>query len=455
MRVFKHIKHIFFTGIGGIGMSGLADILLESGYRVSGSDRVLSDITEYLAAKGAIIHQGHDRQNLVDVDALVYSSAVPPDNPERKYAHESGIPQIRRAEMLAELMRLKYGIAIAGTHGKTTTSSMCSEILIKANLDPTIVVGGRFQSSMTNARLGKGDFFIAEADEYDRSFLALSPVFSVITSIEEDHLDCYKDLHDIEDTFLKFAHKVPFYGSIVVCIDDPGIQKTADRMPVNMITYGISSEAHYTARNISYDKQSSTFDFFHHKSHLGKISLNIPGEHNIKNAMAAAIIGIELEIPISTIQMALKEYSGVERRFEIKSDIKDILIIDDYAHHPTEVKATLNAARTGYSRRIIAVFQPHLYSRTRDFYKEFARALDLADIVYLTDIYPAREEPLPGISGELIFNEVSKEKYYIARRENLARDISRIVKPQDMVIIMGAGDIWKTGNDISRILNQN
>ena len=435
-------------------MSGLADILLESGYQVSGSDRVLSDITDYLATRGAIIHEGHDAKHMLDVDLLVYSSAVPPDNPERINAECSGIPQIRRAEMLAELMRLKYGIAIAGTHGKTTTTSMCAEILTKANLDPTIVVGGRFQSSLTNARLGKGDFFVTEADEYDRSFLTLSPAFGVITSIEEDHLDCYKDIEDIRSTFIEFAQKIPFYGSMVVCIDDEGVKSVAEQMPHNMLTYGISNPADYTAENISFEGQYSQFDLFHDKQLLGKIKLNIPGEHNIKNAMAAAIIGLEIEIPFATIQTALHEYSGVERRFEIKCDINDILVIDDYAHHPTEVRAALNSARMGYSRRIIAVFQPHLFSRTRDFYQEFATALDIADVVYVTDIYPAREEPISNVSGTLIFDQVSKEKYYISLRENLASEILQVARPDDMIVIMGAGDIWKTGNELKQLLTQ-
>lgn len=373
MRVFKHIKHIYFTGIGGIGMSGLADILLESGYQVSGSDRVLSDITDYLVTRGAVIHEGHDANHMIDVDLLVYSSAVPPENIERKNAESTGIPQIRRAEMLAELMRLKYGIAIAGTHGKTTTTSMCAEILTKANLDPTIVVGGRFQSSLTNARLGKGDFFVTEADEYDRSFLSLSPAFAVITSIEEDHLDCYKDMEDIRSTFIEFAQKIPFYGSLVACIDDAGVKSVTDQMPHNMITYGISESADYMAENISFEGQYSQFDLFHDKQLLGRIKLNVPGEHNIKNAMAAAIIGLEIEIPFTSIQTALLEYSGVERRFEIRCDINDILVIDDYAHHPTEVKAALKSARSGYSRRIIACLSTASFFQDTRFLPEIRR----------------------------------------------------------------------------------
>ncbi len=455
MRVFKNIKHIYLVGIGGIGMSGLADILIESGYRVSGSDRTLSDITDYLASKGATIYEGHDRRHMSDADALVYSSAVPESNDERVYASQSGIPQIRRAEMLAELMRLKYGIAIAGTHGKTSTTSMCAEILIKADLDPTVVVGGRLQSSMTNARLGNGDFFVTEADEYDRSFLSLSPAFGVITSIEEDHLDCYTDIRDILNTFLEFAHKIPFYGSLIICLDDPGVQKVAGQMPQNKITYGITEPADYGAQNISFEEHSSSFDLVFKQQLLGRINLKVPGEHNIRNAMAAAIIGLELEIPFPSIQAALSQFSGVERRFEIKAHVNDILIVDDYAHHPTEVRATLQSAANGYSRRIIAVFQPHLYSRTRDFFKEFAGALDLADIVYVTDIYAAREEPIKGVSGKLIYNRVSGEKHYTAQRENLAAEISRIVKPNDMVIFMGAGDIWKSGNELKNILMQN
>jgi UDP-N-acetylmuramate--alanine ligase len=453
MRVFKHIKHIYFTGIGGIGMSGLADILIESGYQVSGSDRVLTDITSYLAERGAKIYNGHDAQHMDNVDLLVYSSAIPADNPERLHAKESGIPQIRRAEMLAELMRLKYGIAIAGTHGKTTTTSMCAQILTHAKLDPTVVVGGRFQSSLTNARLGNGVFFVTEADEYDRSFLALSPAFGVITSIEEDHLDIYKDMEDIRAAFVEFANKIPFYGSMVVCIDDDGVKSVADRLPHNLISYGISGPADFVASNIKFDGQETRFDMIHHDQLLGTITLNVPGEYNIRNAMAAAIIGLELEIPFSSIAESLSEFSGVERRFEIICDINNMLVIDDYAHHPTEVRETLKSARAGYNKRILAVFQPHLFSRTRDFYKEFSRALGMADLVFVTDIYPAREDPIPNVSGKLIFDEISIEKYYIPKREELAAQIAQKAQPNDMIVIMGAGDIWKTGRELKNLLH--
>lgn len=458
MRVFKHIKHVFFTGIGGIGMSGLAEILLESGYRVSGSDRMLSDLTDYLAQKGATIYEGHNADNIAGADALVYSSAVSPDNPERREAVQNGIPVIRRAEMLAEVMRLKYGIAVAGTHGKTTTTSMCSEVLVRGDLDPTVVVGGRLHSFKTNARLGKGAFFVTEADEYDRSFLALSPVISVITSIEADHLDCYRDLADIEDTFIRFAEKVPFYGSIIACADDPGVRKILPVLKSRIITYGKNEPADYSAQNVVFSELTSQFDLFYKDEKLAAIKLGVPGAHNILNALAAIIVGLEVDIPLENIKNTLADFKGVERRFEVKGKINNILVIDDYAHHPTEVQATLQAARSGFDRRLIAVFQPHLFSRTRDFYQEFAQALNLADIVFLTDIYPAREEPIPGINGELILKALGRvegtDVFYTRNRGELAETIIPILKKDDLLITMGAGDIWKTGREVLRRLEE-
>ena len=458
MRVFKHIKHVFFTGIGGIGMSGLAEILLESGYQVSGSDRMLSELTDYLAQKGATIYEGHHADNITGADALVYSSAVSPDNPERLKAVAMGIPVVRRAEMLAEVMRLKYGIAVAGTHGKTTTTSMCSEILVKGDLDPTVVVGGRLHSFKTNARLGKGSFFVTEADEYDRSFLALSPVISVITSIEADHLDCYRDLEDIESTFIRFAEKVPFYGSIIACADDPGVRKILPGLKSRIITYGKSETADYSARSIIFSELTTHFELFFQDKKLTEIKLGVPGTHNILNALAAIIVGLEVEIPLERIKNALADFKGVERRFEVKGQVNNILVIDDYAHHPTEVQATLQAARNGFDRRLIAVFQPHLFSRTRDFYQEFARALDIADLVFLTDIYPAREEPIPGITGELILKALGriegKDVFYARNRSELAETITPELKKDDLLITMGAGDIWKTGREILTLLEK-
>jgi UDP-N-acetylmuramate--alanine ligase len=456
VRVFKHAKHIFFTGIGGIGMSGIAEIMMQSGYRVSGSDKNLSDITSYLADEGAEIFEGHSAGNLKDADVLVYSSAVKENNPERQEAFKKNIPQIRRAEMLAEVMRLKYGVAVAGTHGKTTTTAMLSEIFIHAGLDPTVVIGGRLHSLKTNARLGNGEFFIAEADEYDRSFLALSPVFAIITSIDADHLDCYKDLEDIEKTFLIFAQKIPFYGSLVCCYDNLSVKKIAANLKCPVISYGSDRLADFYPLEINFSGNGSVFRLIHHKSEVGEVVLQIPGKHNILNALGATALAMEVEIPFEAIQKALADFKGVERRFQLKGISNDIMVVDDYAHHPAEIQATLSGARSGFKRRIIAVFQPHLFSRTRDFYREFAEALSTADIVVLTDIYPAREEAIPGISSLLIVDALKKisqaQVFFVPERKEIARTLLTFLQPEDLVITLGAGDIWKTGEELMEII---
>ncbi len=429
MRLFKHAKHIFFTGIGGIGMSGIAEIMLESGYRVSGSDQTLSEITSYLADQGAVIYEGHRAENLKDIDVLVYSSAVSENNPERQEAATRHIPQIRRAEMLAETMRLKYGIAVSGTHGKTTTTSMLAEIFIYAEQDPTVVIGGRLHSLKTNARLGKGEFFITEADEYDRSFLALSPVFAIITSVDADHLDCYKDLNDIENTFFEFARRIPFYGCLVCCYDYSVIRRIAQKVKCPVVSYGSDQAFNYYARNIRYTEQGSRFEIMHNNKSLGKLSLQIPGTHNILNALGATAVALEADISISDVREALERFRGVERRFQLKGIRNDIMIVDDYAHHPAEIQATLDGARKSYNRRIIAVFQPHLFSRTRDFYREFAMSLTTADVIILTNIYPAREQSIPGITSDLIVDQLRKinktEIHFIPNRKEIAGNIRK------------------------------
>jgi len=456
LRVFKRAEHIYFTGIGGIGMSGIAEIMLESGYRVSGSDRALTEITDYLGERGAVIYEGHRAENIKGIDALVYSSAVPEDNPERLEAAKKNIPQIRRAEMLAETMRLKYGVAVAGTHGKTTTTSMLAEIFIQAGLDPTVVIGGRLHSLKTNARLGKGEFFITEADEYDRSFLALSPVFALITSIDADHLDCYKDLSDIEDTFLDFARKIPFYGCLVCCFDNSSVRNLARQVKCPVVTYGSNEKFNFHARNISYSERGSRFELIHDHNSIGWLNLKVPGMHNILNALGATALAVECGISTEDIKKALENFKGVERRFQLKGIRNNIMIFDDYAHHPAEIRATLDAAKKSHSRRLIAVFQPHLYSRTRDFYREFADALSLADIVFLTAVYPAREKPIPGITSDLILSELQKKKlqavHMIPDRSELASAIGKIVQPNDLVITLGAGDIWRTCEELLNIL---
>jgi UDP-N-acetylmuramate--alanine ligase len=457
MKVFKRTQHIFFSGIGGIGMSGIAEILLESGYRVSGSDRVLTDITTYLEQHGAVIYEGHRPENITDADALVYSSAVPADNPERMEAARRGIPQIRRAEMLAETMRLKYGIAVAGTHGKTTTTAMLSEIFIQAGLDPTVVIGGRLHSLKTNARLGKGEFFITEADEYDRSFLTLSPVFSIITSIDADHLDCYKDLEDIYNTFLEFTRKIPFYGCLIACFDNNRVRKLAGEANCPVVSYGTDRSNTFYPEDIHFSELGSSFSLVGDQNTIGTLHLKVPGMHNILNAIGAAALAMEAGIAFKDIQAALNEFRGVERRFQLKGTRKDIMVFDDYAHHPTEIEATLTAAKKGFpGRRLVAVFQPHLYSRTRDFYREFAEALNLADVIVLTDIYPAREDPIPGISSQLIVTVLQKSRqqhiHLISDRHQVAGGLRDLLKAGDLVITLGAGDIWKSGEDLLKQL---
>ena len=450
-------KHVFFVGIGGIGMSGLAEILLEQGYKVSGSDRTLSEITDYLSAKGATIYEGHSRENLKKIDLLVYSSAVPQENPERQEARKQKTPEIRRAEMLADIMRMKFGVAIAGTHGKTSTTSMAATVVSAAGVDPTIVVGGRLHSMKTNAKLGKGEILITEADEYDRSFLALSPAISIITNIDSDHLDIYKDFEDIKNTFVEFANRTAFYGNVICCIDDEGVRQIIKRINKPVITYGTQQQAEFSAGNFRFSGFGSEFTVFKRGEKIGQIILHVPGEHNIKNALAVISLGKLLHIPFEIIQNALEEYRGVERRFELIGSSKGISVIDDYAHHPAEVKATIKGARNGFSGRIVAVFQPHLFSRTKDFYRAFANELCAADMVVVTDVYPAREKPITGITGKLIVDEIKKQGFdkvfYKADKNEIAAFLIPLLKENDIVITLGAGDINKVGKEMMHKLN--
>jgi UDP-N-acetylmuramate--alanine ligase len=455
MNILDNKKNIFFVGIGGIGMSGIAEILLEKGFRVSGSDHQLSDITAFLEKRGAQIYEGHHSNNLVDVDLLVYSSAVPETNPERQEANRRGIDQIRRAEMLAQIMIDKMNIAIGGTHGKTTTTALCSKIVIDGGLDPTVVIGGKLKNLETNARLGGGEIFITEADEFDRSFLALSPDLAVLTALEADHLDCYKDLTEIEDAFIQFTNKVSDDGFIICCIDSPGIRKILPNISKPIITYGTHLDADYRAVNLRYEGSGSYFDIQTKDLKVEAVSLQIPGQHNILNALAAFTVADILELPLETVKSSLHRFTGVDRRFEIKGVVNDIMIIDDYAHHPTEIAATIAAARTGWDRNLVVVFQPHLYSRTRDFYPEFAASLSEADQVIVADIYPAREEPIPEVNSTLIIKESQKKGYhnirYIADKKDIEQYLLTQIKSGDMVITMGAGDIWTVAENI---LNQ-
>lgn len=456
--MFSHIRKVHFVGIGGIGMSGIAEILLDQGFEVSGSDKSLTEITERLTELGAKVYKGHSPKNLEDVDVLVYSSAVTLDNPEVAAAIERNIPIIKRSEMLAETMRMKYGIGIAGTHGKTTTTSMVGLTLTDGGIDPTIIVGGKLSGlGGTNARLGNGDFIVVEADEFDRTFLKLTPVIAALTTLESEHLDTYKDLNDIKTAFTEFANKVPFYGFVVLCLDEPALLEIIPQINKKIITYGTTPHADVRAVNISHNEFTSKYSIKYRGEDLGEIKLNVPGLHNVKNSLVAVTIAKELGIEFSVIKNALEKFSGVYRRFEIKYN-KEILVIDDYAHHPTETTATLNGIRAGWDRRLVVVFQPHLYSRTRDFYQEFGRSFLNSDIFICTDVYPAREEPIEGINGKMI-TDISqkfghKNVHYVADKNDVPKFLMDVIKEDDIVITMGAGDIWKYGEKFVELLKK-
>ncbi|WP_456405936.1 UDP-N-acetylmuramate--L-alanine ligase [Caldithrix abyssi] len=453
MSVFKRKKRFHFVGIGGIGMSGLAEILLDMGHAVSGSDREWTEITEYLEQRGARVFRGHHYANVADdVDFLIYSSAVPQDNPELRAAREKGIPQLKRAQLLGQLFNRHFGLAVAGTHGKTTTTSMIGQIMITGGLDPTIVVGGRLHNLMTNARLGKSHFMVTEADEYDRSFLTLFPRMALLTSLEADHLDIYEDLDDLRRTFVKFANQVSFDGLVIVCAEDENLKELIPQIQPEVLTYGFGAEADFRACVLEERAGQTRFEVYHRGERLAELTLNVPGKHNVLNALAALVAGLELDIEISVMVKALAEFKGVERRFDVLAEKDGILVVDDYAHHPTEVAVTLQAARDGWNKRLIAVFQPHLFSRTRDFYREFAQALNAADVVIVSKIYPAREAPIAGVNGALIANEVGDKARYIAQEEALLNFLEQLVQANDMILFLGAGDIHYTAQKFARLL---
>ena len=447
--MFKNIRKVHFVGIGGIGMSGIAEILLSQGFEISGSDKSLSEITNRLSDLGMKIYEGHSPENLHDADVLVYSSAVHTDNPEVKAAIERKIPIIKRSEMLAECMRMKYGIGIAGTHGKTTTTSMVGLTLTEGGIDPTIIVGGKLSGlGGTNARLGEGEYIVVEADEFDRTFLKLTPTIAAITTLEKEHLDTYKDLDDIKTAFIEFANKVPFYGFVVLCLDEPALQDIIPSLEKKIITYGLTTQADVRAVDISHNEFSSSFNVNFMGEDLGRITLKVPGIHNVKNSLVAVCIAKKLDISFAVIKNALESFTGVYRRFEIKYN-KEILVVDDYAHHPTETSATLAGVRAGWNRRLIAVFQPHLFTRTRDFYQEFGRSFLNSDVFICTDIYPAREEPIEGISGELIADVAKKFGHknviYVPDKNDVPKKLMELKKDGDIIVTMGAGDIWRYG----------
>jgi len=455
--MFKNIKKVHFVGIGGIGMSGIAEILLSQGFEISGSDKSKSEVTDRLESLGIKVYEGHSPENLKDADVLVYSSAVHLDNPEVQAAIDRKIPIIKRSEMLAETMRMKYGIGIAGTHGKTTTTSMVGLTLTEGGIDPTIIVGGKLSGlGGTNARLGNGEFIVVEADEFDRTFLKLTPTIAALTTLESEHLDTYKDLDDIKGAFIEFANKVPFYGFVTLCLDEPALQDIMPHINKKIITYGLNAQSDVRATDIIHNGFSSTYKVKYFGKDLGEITLKIPGDHNIKNSLVAVVIGKELGVDFNVIKSSLESFSGVFRRFEVKYN-KEILVVDDYAHHPTEAAATLKGIRDGWDRRLIAVFQPHLYSRTRDFSQDFGRAFLNSDVFICTDIYPARELPIEGVTGELISGITKKfghkNVHYVADKNNVPALLNEIKKNGDIIVTMGAGDIWKYGEKFVAMLN--
>jgi UDP-N-acetylmuramate--alanine ligase len=456
--VFKSIKKIHFVGIGGIGMSGIAEILINQGFEVSGSDLHLTEVTKRLQELGAKIYEGHSPENVHDADVLVYSSAVIPDNAEVRAAAEKNIPIIKRAEMLAETMRMQYGIGIAGTHGKTTTTSMVGLTLTEGGIDPTIIVGGKLSGlGGTNARLGNGEFIVVEADEFDRTFLKLTPTIAAITTLESEHLDTYKNLDDIKTAFIEFANKVPFYGFVVICLDEPALQDIIPSINKTIFTYGTTAQADVRAVDIEFEGFSSRYTVIYKGKELGHVRLNIPGVHYVKNSLVAITIGIELGIDFQIIKKALEKFTGVYRRFETKYQ-NDILVLDDYAHHPTETSATLAGIRAAWDRRLVVVFQPHLYSRTKDFYQDFGRSFLNSDIFICTDIYPAREKPIEGITGEMITNIAKKYGHknvvYVPDKKDIPQKLMELKKSNDIIVTMGAGDIWKYGEKFVELLKE-
>ncbi|MDG5767391.1 UDP-N-acetylmuramate--L-alanine ligase [Balneolales bacterium ANBcel1] len=459
--VFGNTRHIHMVGIGGIGMSGMAEILLHRGFTVTGSDGSKSENTDRLEKLGATVFVGHDPSNIGGADVVVYTSAVTAkENVETSAALDRGIPVIKRAEMLAELMRMKYGIGIAGTHGKTTATTMTGLVVQAGEFDPTIIVGGRVHSfDKTNAVVGKGDIVIVEADEFDRTFLRLSPSLAVITNIDIEHMDIYDDEQDIKNAFIEFANKVPFYGAVILCLDDPKLRSIIPEIERRIITYGFTPQAQLRPADVTSERLRSSFTVLFEGSELGRVSVDAPGDHNILNTLSAIGIGLELGIPFEKIRKGLAAYSGVFRRFQIKYEDDDVMVVDDYAHHPTEVKATLSAARDGWpEHRIVAVFQPHLYSRTSELYKEFGLSFFDAEKLILTDVYAAREAPVDGVDGQLVADTARafghRDVTYVADKNQLPEKLAEVIRPGDMVITMGAGDIYKSGEAFVRSLKQ-
>jgi UDP-N-acetylmuramate--alanine ligase len=457
MVVFRNFQRIHMVGIGGIGMSGIAEVLLTLGYAVSGSDSKASPITERLKNLGAVVFEGHRAGQAEGAHVVVVSSAVKPDNPELVEAHRLKIPVIPRAEMLAELMRLKYGIAIGGAHGKTTTTSLTASVLTAAGLDPTFVVGGRVNAAGTTARLGRGEYFVVEADESDRTFLLFAPVVAVVTTIDREHLDQYSSLEDIQDAFVQFVNRVPFYGAAVLCLDEPHVQAIIPRVKRPIITYGTSAQADLGISDVKLRGLASEFRLTYRRDDLGVFHLpSPPGIHNVRNAAGAAAVGLYLNVPADLIREGLGKFKGVGRRFEIKGQFHGVTLVDDYGHHPAEIQATLTAARGCHYNRILALFQPHRYTRTQHFWNEFCRAFNHADVLVLTDIYAASEPPIPGITAEALAQAIRdaghKNVTYRRSMQECIEYLLRQAQAGDAVFTIGAGSVSKASDELAVLL---
>jgi UDP-N-acetylmuramate--alanine ligase len=454
----RKINRIHFVGIGGIGMSGIAEVLLNLGYTISGSDLSQSDLTQRLASLGARIYTGHHASNLGDTDVVVTSTAVKTDNPEVLEAHRRNIPVIPRAEMLAELLKMKFSIAVSGSHGKTTTTSMVATVLASGGLDPTMVIGGKLASIGSNAKLGDGEVIVAEADESDGSFLKLSPSLAVITNIDREHLDHYRDIEDIKDAFLQFANIVPFYGSTIICLDDENAKAILPNIKRKTVTYGLHMPADYRASEISFSGPSSSFTLQYKEKAFGNVTLHVPGLFNVYNSLAAIAVARELDMDFPIIFEGLKTFTGVQRRLEVKGKVNGITIVDDYGHHPTEISETLKAAKQVWKEKIIVVFQPHRYTRTKALFNEFLTAFPNADELIVTDIYAASEAPINGVNAESLCEGIRNRGHnnviYMPTFDDIVDYLLSIAKSSDVIITQGAGNVWKIGEEFLKRSSQ-
>ncbi len=456
--LFSKKTRVHFVGIGGIGMSGIAEVLVNLGYAVSGSDLRSSGTTERLASLGASIFEGHRVEQVTSADVVVVSSAVREDNPEVVEARRVQTPIIPRAEMLAELMRLKYGIAVAGSHGKTTTTSMVAVMLDRAGLDPTMVIGGRIRALGTHARLGDSDLMVVEADESDRSFLQLSPVVAVVTGIDHEHMEAYRDMKDLQDSFLEFVNKVPFYGASVLCLDEERIQDVLPRVRRRYVTYGLSAQADISAEDIRLEGTGSRYQLKLGGSSAGEVALKVPGRVSVLNSLAAIGVGREIGLSLDEIRSGLESFSGVDRRFQVKAESSGILVIDDYGHHPTEIRATLATAKEAFARRTVVVFQPHRYSRVAALFDDFCRAFHQADILIVTDIYPAGEDPIQGVSGKKLAEGIEGHGHrhvrFVAELEEILGVLEKEMAKGDLVITLGAGNVTTLSDKAAEVVNE-